>query len=198
MNPFAHVSCIILSAGSSDRMGMHKALLKYDKDSIFIRKITDTYDQAGMEQIIVVVSVGLFDQIKEESINLNAKIKLIINENPELGRFNSLQTGINCINTGNYCFFQNIDNPFTSIEVLKSLIHYRNDADVIIPSFQNKSGHPVLLSPLLVEKIRIEKAPNLRINEFLKKFNMLKPEVQESSILVNINSPEDFAKAGIR
>ena len=198
MYPFENTSCIILSAGNSDRMGEHKALLNFDENSTFIEQITNIYIQAGIEQIIVVVSNGLYNQIKERRINLKANITLVINEHPELGRFYSLQTGINCAHTGNYCFFQNIDNPFTSIEVLNSLIQFRNNADVIIPTFQNKSGHPVLLSNSVIQKILTEKTPDLRIDEFLKKFNVLKTEVLESSILVNLNSPEGFAKAGFK
>jgi len=198
MNPFAHISCILLSAGSSDRMGKHKALLNYDEDSTFVQRISDTYSLAGIEQIIVVVNADLFDLLIERHLNLHHCVKVVINKIPDLGRFHTLQTGVLYTEPGNYCFFQNIDNPFTSVEVLKSLIQYREDADVIIPTFQNKSGHPVLFSSLVAQEILLEKTPDLRIDEFLKKFKVIKVEVPNSNILININSQEEFLKAGFK
>jgi len=198
MYPFESTSCIILSAGNSDRMGEHKALLNFNKNSTFIEQIAYIYAQAGIEQIIVVVNAELFDLLIERAVNLPHNVKLFINTNPDLGRFHTLQIGVQHLEPGNYCFFQNIDNPFTSAEVLKSLIQHRNDADVIIPAFKARSGHPVLLSSLLAEKILLEKAPDMRIDEFLKKFKVIKVEVPDSNILVNINSPEEFLKAGFR
>jgi len=179
-------------------MGEHKALLNFNKNSTFIEQIAYIYAQAGIEQIIVVVNAELFDLLIERAVNLPHNVKLFINTNPDLGRFHTLQIGVQHLEPGNYCFFQNIDNPFTSAEVLKSLIQHRNDADVIIPAFKARSGHPVLLSSLLAEKILLEKAPDMRIDEFLKKFKVIKVEVPDSNILVNINSPEEFLKAGFR
>ena len=198
MNPFAHISCILLSAGSSDRMGKHKALLNYDEDSTFVQRITDTYSLAGIEQIIVVVNADLFDLLIERHLNLPHCVKVVINKNPELGRFRSLQKGVQELKPSNYCFFQNIDNPFTTGAVLKLLIQHKNDAEVIIPAFQDKCGHPVLFSSVVAEEILSEKTPDLRIDEFLKKFKIRKVEVPDSNILININSPEEFHKAGFR
>ncbi len=196
---FAQTSSIVLSAGNSDRMGEHKALLNFNENTTFIEQITNIYIQAGIEQIIVVVSKGLYNQIKERSLNLKANITLVINENPELGRFYSLQTGIKNIKSGNSCFFQNIDNPFTTEALLRDLYkRIKEESQVIIPTFQGKSGHPVIFSAWVAEKILKETDPDLRIDEFLRKFNVQKTEMPEIRLLANINSPEDYTRAGFR
>jgi CTP:molybdopterin cytidylyltransferase MocA len=196
MNPFAHVSCIILSAGSSGRMGGHKALLKFDKTFTFVEKITNEYLAAGIGEIIVVVSGELNNDIIDRGISFPAEIHIVINPKPESGRFYSLQTGIQHVQEGNYCFFQNIDNPFTTVKLLQDLIAQKDKADVIIPAFRQKSGHPVLFSPKVAREFRKAGNSDLRINEFLKIFPQQKVETNDSNILININSPEDYAKAG--
>lgn len=189
---FAQTSCIILSAGSSMRMGTHKALLKFDAAHTFIQKITETYLLAGMEDVIVVVNSELFKLINISNLSLSKNVHLVINDKPELGRFYSLQTGIKQLKPGNSCFFQNIDNPFTTEELLRELIIYKDDADAIMPTYRNKSGHPVLISPWIATEIFNAKDPDIRIDLFLKSFKIRDIETTYDNISININTPEDY------
>jgi CTP:molybdopterin cytidylyltransferase MocA len=194
MKPFRNTSALILSAGNSERMGKHKALLKFDADRTFIQKITETFILSGIEQVVIVVNSELLELIKESNCILSEKVQLIVNEKPELGRFYSLQTGVKHLKPGNSCFFQNIDNPFTSETLLREMILHKNEADVIMPTFQNESGHPVLISPSVIEEIFKVQDYELRIDLFLKRFEIKKIEISDPNILVNINSPEDYQK----
>lgn len=196
MNPFAHVSCIILSAGSSGRMGGHKALLKFDETFTFVEKITNQYISAGIGEVIIVVSSDLNNNLKDKGISFPAEIHIVINSKPESGRIYSLQTGIQHVQECNYCFFQNIDNPFTTVELLQDLNAQKDSADVIIPAFRQKSGHPVLFSPKVAQEIRKAGNSDLRINEFLQMFPQQKVVTTDSNVLININSPEEYIKAG--
>jgi molybdenum cofactor cytidylyltransferase len=196
-NLFGQTSCIILSAGSSERMGEPKALLKFSKDETFIQKITRTYIQSGVKQVIVVVNTDLYNSIHKLQIPLADEVELVVNHFPEKGRFYSLRTGVLKSNPGSSCFFQNIDNPFTSDEVLRSLFQCRKDADVIIPAYDAKSGHPVLFSSAVAQKIIDISDTEIRIDHFLQTFATKKVEITENSILTNINSPEDFSEAGL-
>lgn len=191
-------SCIILSAGSSVRAGSHKALLMFDAERTFIQKIAETYSLAGVEHVVVVINAELNQLIKERNLVLPEMALLVINENPELGRFNSLQTGIKHLKPGNYSFFQNIDNPFTSKTVLAALLQNKDLAEVIIPAFEGKSGHPVLLSPKVAESIAKSADNQQRIDEFLRNFHVKKVEVSDGSILANINSADDYRREGFR
>jgi len=193
----AQTSCIILSAGSSERMGEPKALLRFSEDEMFIQKITRTYVQSGVKQVIVVVNVDLYNSIHKLKIPLADEVDLIVNRYPEKGRFFSLQTGVHKLKPGNSCFFQNIDNPFTSAQVLTSLIQNKEGADVIIPVFQSESGHPVLINPAVAKKIIVQSDTAIRIDLFLKSFTFKKIEIDDNRILTNINSPEDFTEAGL-
>jgi molybdenum cofactor cytidylyltransferase len=196
MKPFRDTSAIILSAGNSVRMGRNKALLKFDSERTFIQKITETYLQAGIEQVSVVVNKELLKLLNESNPSLFEKILFVINDKPELGRFYSLQTGIKHIKTGNSCFFQNIDNPYTSEVLLRELIIHKDKADVLLPIFQNKTGHPVLISPQIVQGIKAVRDYETRIDEFLKQFTEKRIGISDQRILININSPEEYMNAG--
>lgn len=192
---FAQTSCIILSAGSSTRMGAHKALLKFDAEKTFIEKITETYKLAGIEQVIIVVNAELSKLVSKSSLEFSEKVKLVVNDKPELGRFYSFQTGVKHLNIGNSFFFQNIDNPFTTKELLNKLIIYKDKADVIIPIFREKTGHPVLLSKIVASDILQYANTELRIDEFLRKYETIKVESADYCILANINSLADMVAA---
>jgi len=193
---FASTSCVILSAGSSARMGTHKALLKFDFEKTFIQKITETYSLVGIELVIVVLNSELFKLIKEGTPSLPEKVKLVINDKPELGRFYSLQTGVKHLKHGNSCFFQNIDNPFTSEKLLRELIIQKDEADIILPAFQVRAGHPVLISPTVVQQINSGIDYEVRIDAFLKQYTEKRIEVSDQRILININSQEEYLDAG--
>lgn len=198
MNPFIPVSCIILSAGSSGRMGTHKALLKFDENTTFLEKITTEYLAAGIEKIIVVVSGELHKELIAGKLVFPETVQLVINNKPESGRFHSLQTGVKHIKQDNYCFFQNIDNPFITVGLLYELITLKQDAEVIIPVFQDMAGHPVLLSPLVTRKILQANETDLRIDLFLREFKMKRINTSDERILVNINSLNEYYSAGFK
>ena len=195
-NIFANTSCIILSAGSSERMGMHKVLLKFDDRRNFIQQITEEYLKAGVEQIIVVVNNEIYGLSKKGMFQLSEKVELVVNEHPELGRFYSLQKGVQQLIPENHCFFQNIDNPFINEKVLNSLVKHKQEADVLLPVFENSPGHPVLFSPSVAHEIMKQHEPGTRIDYFLKKFESKRIGLSDKSICVNINCREDYVAAG--
>jgi len=175
-----------------------KALLKFNDKITFIQQITDTYIKSGVKQVIVVVNTELPGLIANSGISLPEEVKLIVNEHPEYGRFYSLWTGIRNLLPGNTCFFQNIDNPFTTSELLQSLAVHIHTDDVVIPVFQNKAGHPVLFSPKVAKEILSINNHELRINDFLRQFQVKLVETSEAGITININSRQDYTEAGFR
>jgi len=177
-------------------MGEHKALLKFDENHTFIEKIAGEYLETGIEDIVVVVNSDLYKLLMGKRIPFSGKVRLVINDHPESGRFYSLQTGAKLIEKGNSCFFQNIDNPFTSKELLHELMNKKHKADIVIPAFGGRSGHPVLVSAGILMQILNEKVTDVRIDHFLSKFSRMMVETLDNKILANINSLAEYRKAG--
>ena len=192
MNLFKSTSCVILSAGNSERMDTHKALLKYDSNFNFLEKLINTYLNAGLAEIVVVLNEYLFEYFHKQFNNLPKQIILVENLHPEYGRFYSLKEGLKQINSGNSCFFQNIDNPFTSASTLLELVKSKNKADVIIPVINNMKGHPVLINSDVVYQIVFLNSSEIAINKFIQEFKVFHVKSADSNILTNINLQSDY------
>ena len=177
-------------------MGHHKALLAYNGELNFLQQITTAYSQAGIEEIIVVVNAALEKIIRQTGMPLPHQVKLVVNNKPARGRFYSLQTGLKVVSPGHSCFFQNIDNPFVTREILDKMIRCSEKADVVKPCYGDKSGHPVLIGPAIIRAMIAETNYTNRIDAFLGGYTLLRVDIQDARILVNINQPADYGKAG--
>ncbi len=196
MHAFARISCIILSAGSSFRMGEHKALLGFgNSGATFLEKITATYADSGIGKVVVVVSGELNEKIGLANLNLSENVHLVVNHHPEKGRFFSLKTGMAYIEEGFSVFLQNVDNPFIYPDLLTAMVRVEEDGEVIMPVCQGKAGHPVLMNHRVCKAVAEECNPEIRIDQFLSKFRRIPVLTDHDDILININTPGDYALA---
>ena len=185
-------SAIILSAGLSERMGTSKAFLIYNKEKkiTFIEQIFKTYHNFGCNEIIII-----YNSI---DIKIGRKLtpKAIIAENkkPKDGRFNSIKIASEQLSNNEYVFLQNIDNPFIKEEILEKIWQKRNKNAYISPVFKTKGGHPILLPKKIITEIQSETSKNLNLKKFLQLFNKQNVIINDSSILLNINTTEEYQK----
>ena len=187
-------SVVILAAGRSGRMGEPKFALRFNDEKIFLEEIVGQYLAFGCKEIVVVMNGDgkkLFDKL---NLRLPGIAKIVINRHPEYERFYSLKTGLNSLANSNYIFIHNIDNPFVDKNVLKLLFNTINDADYCTPIFNNRGGHPVLLSNNVVKEILKEDDIEVNLRDFLKQYRGKRIEVLSDMILVNINTPEEYEK----
>lgn len=193
MSPSCPVSCIILSAGDSGRMGTHKALLPFGRQKVsFLEQILQVYSQAGMDEMVVVVNSDLLRILNELKPELPEQVRITENPHPEKGRFYSLQTGLKHVTADACVFIQNIDNPFIDRETLHNMLKNLHRAQVILPAFTGKTGHPVLVHPEVCRSILSSPNPDARLDSFLKDFSSVAIEVENPRILANVNTPEDY------
>ncbi len=183
------LSCIVLSAGKSERMKSHKAFLQFSSKEIFLKRIIDTYQKAGIKSIVVVVNSDIKRQL--ESIEIGG-VTFVENQFPERGRFLSLKCGLRNIPEAEFCFVQNIDNPFVTANVIELLLNERYECECIIPVFDGKGGHPVLLSRNVIKGILASRFENFKLNEFLQTFTQFRMEMEDEKILANINTQEEY------
>ena len=185
---------IILAGGRSTRFGSPKPFLKFDGKLTFLEKLVDVYNEFGCENIVTVLNQSyyeLFVRLYPESFR--SKMNLVYNSKSELGRFYSLTLGSSLVSDADYCFIQNIDNPFTDLVTLRKLYNSRRDDSYISPVNQNKGGHPILIPKLIIDKINKETDKDLNTKVFLNQFSKITVEVLNEKIFANINSHEDYA-----
>jgi CTP:molybdopterin cytidylyltransferase MocA len=187
------VGVVILSAGLSSRMKTPKPFLRFDAKSLFIDKIINVYLKFGCTRVIVTINEehrGWKDILHKYAGN--DSIVFVPNMNPDYERFYSLKLGMEHIEDLEYCFIQNIDNPFIECYVLEQLYKNRIINGYAVPNFIGKGGHPVLIGEELINQISSTTHYQQNLKEFLRNYNRNNVEVDTDKILININSPEEY------
>ncbi|MCK4677023.1 MAG: NTP transferase domain-containing protein [Bacteroidales bacterium] len=187
-------SVVILAAGQSTRMGRPKFALKFDENLTFLEKIITGYNSFGCRQIIVVLNEEGETFLKNNPIKLFSNITIVTNFHPEWERFYSIKIGLRQLNEFSCVFIHNVDNPFVNKQVLKSLQGEMAETDYVVPCFKGRGGHPVLLSKKMIKHIIAEKNPELNFRDFLKRHAKKMVEVEDESVLVNVNTSEDYKR----
>jgi len=184
-------SVIILAAGRSNRMGSPKFAMVFNDKRTFLDEIIDRYNSFGCKDIVVVLNRDGITYLQKQKKKFPENVILTENTHLEWERFYSIKTAVLSLKNKFPVFIHNVDNPFVNHNVLKKLLTF-SISDYVVPAYKNHGGHPVLLSPVVCEKIATEKQNDIVFSEFLKRFNKTKIEVNDKNILVNINTKEDY------
>ncbi len=185
-------SALILAAGLSTRMGQEKFALEFSPGLTFLEHIAAQYHQSDCHRIVVVLNPTGKQLLDKLPLRLPETVQVVINHNPERGRFSSINTGLKLLKDDDYVFLHNIDNPAISQELLIVLTENIRDADYVYPVFQNRGGHPILLSNTIVREIVGQENDDLILKNFLKRFKKAQVEFGDQIILTNINTREDY------
>lgn len=186
-----NISCLVLSGGLSKRMSSHKALLPFSEKETFIEHIINVYRSVGIEKVVVVLNEAIqSDFLKSE----RKKIQCIINDVPEKGRLYSIQLGLSGTTETDFVFIQDVDNPFVTAELIHQLIASGKKGDYITPVFNNKGGHPVLISSEVRQGILDRKNDEQSLRDVLSDFKRFKVNTSDECILRNINTRRDYEK----
>ncbi|MDP6907111.1 MAG: NTP transferase domain-containing protein [Candidatus Thalassarchaeaceae archaeon] len=177
--------CIVLAAGASSRLGQPKALVKIGQKTL-IEYIVERLEAKNLEPVIVTRSdivVDIMTALPERTI--------VINPNPEAGRTGSLQCGLKQIldTKGGEGAFRllvvPVDRPGFSNSTLNQLLTMEICS---CPSKDGRGGHPLLLMPEDIARIRCSQ-PDTPLR------NLCTPErfeVADEWLHVNIDEVQDL------
>ncbi len=197
---------ILLAGGMSSRMGTPKGLLKYH-DVYWVEEQLNRAEAIQFKRVLLVLGHDYQQHFKKlpflrnalnNSVNYkNSKLKVLINDKPQLGTFSSIVTALNQIKTKNDVFVLPIDVPLISIGEIQRL--HKVDSLVTIPSYKNKGGHPVKLKYEFWEKLR---QINLESNEARLDYQIKKIDnkhielinVSDINVKLNLNTPNEWNK----
>ncbi len=183
---------IILSAGFSERMGQPKALLKWDSSTTFIEKIINEFCSFNCTPVICVINKSIEPDCRR--LRVPSRVKFIINEHPESGRFSSVRTGINEITEADFCFIHNVDNPFVNRDVISRLFALRDPDAWCSPVYAGKGGHPVLIPFSVIRMIANTHDLAITLADILNSFPRINMEMSDDTLLRNINTRDDYNK----
>lgn len=215
-------SAVILAAGDSGRMGSPKLSLTFSKGVSFMEqnvsqfllfgcsKVVVVVNHAGMRWIekqrprfsgqVVLTSGHVTQETEPAQLPPDGRIVIVVNTQPVCGRFYSLQQGLRYTGTRQAVFVQNVDNPFVRADTLLAMheVSQRHEGFAwISPRYKGRGGHPILLSARLAQSIRHEMREGLNLKEYLSHEKRTDTGLNDPSILVNINTIEDYMEAGL-
>ena len=186
------ISSILLAAGQSTRMGGENKLTKKINGIPLIKHSINNILSSSVDELIIVL--GYQREIIENLIDKNDKIKIIFNNEFKTGMASSIKMGIKNLSTKTEAFFICLgDMPEVNKEIYNDLIKQLKNNKIIVPTYKNKQGNPVLFSKLTKEKImNIEGDAGAK--KILEKnsdivFNF---EINNQAILKNYNTPDYF------
>lgn len=171
---------LILAAGLSQRMGYPKGLFLYQNKTLLKWHI-ENFTNLKIEPLVI---LGPHNQSDYQIFCPN---QFIINHQVELGPLYSLQLGITKILSKKLksIFILPVDTLPLEVNTIKSLLN--SPGEIVIPSFQKKSGHPPKISKKIAEEILNLDSKNDRLNLFFKKQTVIYKEVEDSNVLSNQN-----------
>jgi molybdenum cofactor cytidylyltransferase len=177
---------MILAAGSSVRAGTFKPALLIGKKSMIERCIEGMYDIC---QRIVVVGGHEFNQLRSLLEGI-AKIECIENSSYQKGMFTTVKVGLSHLR-GDRCFVLPVDIPFVPPRVYQQLLAL--DADVVVPSFQGRNGHPACLSRAIIPRV-LREPDESSLRDVIRTIGVRSVEVDTEEILIDIDTLQDYDK----
>ena len=137
------VAATLLAAGQSQRMGAFKPLLPFGNKTV-IESCID-YLREGAVETIVVVTGHRSDEVRATLATHNVRFAFNPDPNSEMGA--SIAAGIRELpDTAEATLIALVDHPAVPAHVVSTLIDaWTNGARLVIPTWQNRGGHPVLV-----------------------------------------------------
>lgn len=191
------LAAIVLAAGLSSRMRENKLLLPW-KGKTVIAWVVLQLLKAGFTSIVVVTGR---DRLAVESQTSFPNVKHVFNEKYENGEMlTSLQAGLRSLSgETNAVMIVLGDQPQIEIETIRLVAgEYLNKKSclLVLPSFENRRGHPWMVSRELWDEIfGMEPPENMRTFLNQHSGDITYVQVQNNSIFADIDTPQDYQDA---
>lgn len=198
---------VILAAGESTRMGRDKALLPWPPASksansrvvsagTLLSAAIDAF--AGYCDLVIVVAGKNEEALRPVAFGCGAS--LVKNPAPERGQFSSLQTGLReVLNRGrDTAMVTLVDRPPPQARTLETLLDSfasrKRNIWAVVPEYQGKHGHPILIGREMMEAfLKAPATANAREIEHTNEEKIAYVPVDDSRVAANVDTPEDYS-----
>mgnify|MGYP001301867134 CR=1 FL=1 len=186
------ISAILLAAGKSKRMNGENKLIKNFKGTPLIKYAVENILNSSIDELLVIL--GYQNEIVEKTIDKNNKIKIILNKSFESGMASSIKTGLNHLSQQTEYFFICLaDMPMINSNIYNQIIKYKNENEIIVPTYKNLQGNPILFSISMKEKIKnIEGDIGAKKIIDMNKDKILFYETNDLSVIKDFNDSNSF------
>jgi len=188
------IEIIILAAGKSERMGQQKLLMPYGGKTILEVIVEKALDSKAGGVKVVVGS----HRDKVSGLIKDREVQIVRNTDFDKGMLSSVQCGLNALSsTARAGMILLGDQPMVQTLVIDKLIDSfeKTGKGIIIPVYNNKRGHPVLIDTKYIPRIN-QLDPNTGLRQLMEECNedIHELEVETNTILKDIDTIEDYKK----
>ena len=143
------INLILLAAGNSKRFNGNKLLVIYKEKPIYMHIVEKVIDL----KVNKIICVTQYEEIKEALLNTN--INVVMNDNSSLGISSSIKLGINFDKNADGYMFMVCDQPFISVQTLKSVIDnfINGDKGIVCVGCGDNKGNPVIFSKRYINEL---------------------------------------------
>ena len=181
------VAGVILAAGESSRMGRDKALLPY-AGTTFLEHLARLF-LTHVSKVVVVL--GYHADLIRAALPSLPGLQVALNPNYQAGQLSSLQTGLRAAPAG-LVLLTLVDHPAVAPSTVSAILAHP-DAPLVIPRYQNRRGHPILLSRPLIDEI-LALPPDAAAKQVVRAHHSeaIFLDLDDPGILRDIDTPADF------
>ena len=185
------ITCILLSAGKSERFGSPKALARLSQNTV-IHDLQEKLLQCPCDEIIVVL--GADADLIEPSIFIHSRIHVVHNKDHNFGQISSVKIGCRLAHPSSKgLMLLPVDCPLVKASSITTVInHFKEyEPEVLIPTYQNKKGHPPIFHQHLKSAI-LNLPMDQGINSLFAHHPAQTIDIDDLGIIKSFNTPQEF------
>ncbi|HYA49049.1 MAG TPA: nucleotidyltransferase family protein [Burkholderiales bacterium] len=185
---------VVLAAGESRRMRTQKLLLPYGGTTIIEAVVRAALDSKADEALVVLGA----DRGKIKEALRSYPVTFAVNRDYRSGMLSSIQAGFDALPAEAEAAVVLLgDQPDIPSAVIDDLVcNYReNDRGIIIPVYQGRRGHPLLVrTGYRQEILGLDPAVGLRQLVHAHPEDVLEVEVASPAVLKDMDTPGEYKK----
>ncbi len=181
---------VVVAAGLSSRAGGWKMAFDIGGLSVIERCVLGMSQYCSRIFVIGGDNIHLLHELLPES--KYPAVELIWNHNYASGMYSSVLTGFDQVRAFEFFFIPG-DYPLVSSRVYSKLLKHKGE--IIIPSCQGVTGHPVLFRAKVIGDLLNEPGKYASLHEFIISRRHYIVEVGDPGIILDIDTMEDYRRA---
>lgn len=188
------IGAVILAAGQSRRMGRNKMLLPYGTATVLETVVTEVTACPAVSDVVVVTG---YEPDRITALLGPYPVRCVFN--PAYARAEmlvSLQAGVRALASDvQAALIIPGDHPRLQRDIVQQVIAAREPGAIVIPSYQMKRGHPILLDRMWwAELLALPETASLR--DFIRAHedHIRYVVVDTDSVLQDLDTPEEYQR----
>jgi molybdenum cofactor cytidylyltransferase len=213
---------ILLAAGSSERFGSEKLLIKLPSGERLLERALKVHLLSSISPLILVVSPSLGDVIGDGELFSTSKLaieeacsrwytfscrwgrgRLVINKEYQKGMSSSIHTGLSCLDDerGNGVLVSLSDLPLLTTETIELLIrkYFEKKTGILVPHFNGIPGHPVIIDIALFKEVITGIEGDVGLRFLIRNYSEQVTRIpwQDDSVTWDVDTPHDLERLSV-